>query len=104
MLARENFFAPDRAVEIARQIADALAAAHENGIVHRDLKPDNVIIARRAGRDFAKVVDFGIAKALEAGGTQKLTSAGFVGGTPRYMSRVQLIGEPVVKRSGRYSL
>jgi eukaryotic-like serine/threonine-protein kinase len=103
MLAREHSFAPDRAVEIARQIADALAAAHEKGIVHRDLKPDNVIIAQRAGRDFARVIDFGIAKALE-GGSTRLTRAGFVVGTPRYMSPEQLVADPVDPRSDIYSL
>ena len=56
---------PRRAIDIARQIADGLSAAHELGIVHRDLKPDNVIVAsNRSGKETPKVVDFGIAKAL----------------------------------------
>src|ERR1041385_7233503 len=51
ILARETILEPRRALDLARQIADGLAAAHELGIVHRDLKPDNVIVSRARGRD-----------------------------------------------------
>ena len=100
----EGACAPARAAEIGRQIADALAAAHGQGIVHRDLKPDNVIVDQRPDRDVIKVVDFGIAKAIETEASQKLTRTGFVVGTPRYMSPEQIIADPVDGRSDIYSL
>lgn len=105
ILERERTLPLARALELTRQVADALAAAHELGIVHRDLKPDNILVARtKSGREVAKVVDFGIAKAVEEGPGQKLTETGLVIGTPEFMSPEQLMGDPVDARSDVYSL
>ncbi|HWC46853.1 MAG TPA: serine/threonine-protein kinase, partial [Casimicrobiaceae bacterium] len=105
LLDRETALPPARAVDIARQVAEALVAAHELGIVHRDLKPDNIIVAAgKNGRDIAKVVDFGIAKAIEEAPSESLTRTGLVIGTPEYMSPEQLLGDPVDARSDIYSL
>ena len=95
-----------RAIEITRQVADALAAAHERPtpIVHRDLKPDNILLGvRRDGSDRVKVVDFGIAEAMSGGGP-KLTQQGLVIGTPEYMSPEQLAAGSLDWRSDIYSL
>jgi serine/threonine protein kinase len=105
LVERETVLPPARAVDIAHQVAEALVAAHELGIIHRDLKPDNIIVAPgKNGRDVAKVVDFGIAKAIEEGPTESLTRTGLVIGTPEYMSPEQLLGDPVDARSDIYSL
>jgi serine/threonine-protein kinase len=105
ILAQHGALEPRRAIDIARQIADGLSAAHELGIVHRDLKPDNVIVARtRAGKETPKVVDFGIAKALSDSAEDALTRSGLVIGTPEYMSPEQLLGDPVDARADIYSL
>jgi serine/threonine protein kinase len=105
LLERETMLQPARAVDIAHQVSEALVAAHELGIVHRDLKPDNIIIAAgKNGRDIAKVVDFGIAKAIEEAPGESLTRTGLVIGTPEYMSPEQLLGDPVDARSDIYSL
>jgi serine/threonine-protein kinase len=90
------------AASIARQVADALAHAHERGVVHRDVKPDNILLDM-AGR--VHVTDFGIAKAAEAAShTQQLTTEGMVVGTPHYMSPEQATGEAIDARSDVYSL
>ncbi|MFI5230531.1 MAG: protein kinase, partial [Gemmatimonadales bacterium] len=105
MLEAHGELDPRRAIELARQIADGLAAAHELGIVHRDLKPDNVIVARnRSGKEIPKIVDFGIAKAVSETPQDSLTRSGLVIGTPEYMSPEQLLGDPVDARSDVYSL
>jgi len=105
ILEREGALEVRRAVDLARQIADGLAAAHELGIVHRDLKPDNVIVTRsRNQREIPKVVDFGIAKAVTGLDQEGLTRSGLVIGTPEYMAPEQLLGDPVDARADVYSL
>jgi len=105
LLAREAPFALERAIDLGRQIADGLGAAHELGIVHRDLKPDNILVSRsRSGREVVKVVDFGIAKAMQEGAGEALTRTGLVIGTPEFMSPEQLLGDTIDARSDLYAL
>jgi serine/threonine-protein kinase len=96
-----------RSLRIARQIVEALQAAHAAGIVHRDLKPDNVMLIVKDGEpDFVKVLDFGIAKIKveEAVEQQNLTQIGTVFGTPEYMSPEQARGELVDARADLYTV
>jgi hypothetical protein len=80
------------AVYIGLQLCDALAAAHERGILHRDVKPSNVFISRtEAGREVAKVFDFGIARLPQQ--NQKITQQGALLGTPEYMAPEQLLAQ-----------
>jgi len=90
---------------IVTQIARALARAHAAGIVHRDLKPENVFLVPNEDEEVAKVLDFGVAKFLEAGAAQRRTSAGTLLGTPHYMSPEQVrgVGE-IDHRSDLWSL
>ncbi len=96
----------ERVVNITRQAADALNAAHQLGIVHRDFKPDNMILCDKPGSpDWVEVVDFGIAKrAVTDSREPGLTQVGYVLGTPLYMSPEQVAGEPLDARSDLYSL
>jgi tetratricopeptide (TPR) repeat protein len=75
----------DEAVRVACQVAEALDHAHRQGIVHRDIKPENILLAEGN----ALVADFGIARALDAAGGERLTETGLALGTPAYMSPEQ---------------
>jgi predicted Ser/Thr protein kinase len=92
--------APDRAVALAIEIADALHAAHTAGVVHRDLKPDNVLLTSSGG---VKVVDFGIAHVASYDGT-RLTQHGHLIGTPAYMAPEQLAGAAGDARTDVYAM
>jgi serine/threonine-protein kinase len=92
-----------RTLEIVRQVGSALEYAHNLKIVHRDLKPENIMIAQQDGRDWAKVLDFGIAKITMEDEKENLTRSGLVLGTPLYISPEQLYGEKVDSRSDLYS-
>jgi serine/threonine protein kinase len=106
LLKREAPLDPERAVTIALQIADALAASHSKGVVHRDLKPDNVmLVSRGRQRDFVKLLDFGIAKLTDAAVRTHRTRTGTVMGTPQYMSPEQCDGHGRIDhRSDIYAL
>ena len=84
-LRRETQLPLAAAIDIVRQVAGALEYAHSHGVVHRDIKPENILLAR----DQALVADFGIARALDAAGGEKLTETGLALGTPAYMSPEQ---------------
>jgi len=95
-----------RAVEIMRQVGSALDAAHAEGVVHRDLKSDNIMLINASGADYAKVLDFGIAKIQEPSGADDgLTSPDLIIGTPQYMSPEQCSqSDKIDSRSDIYSL
>ena len=96
-----------RVVEIMRQVGSALDEAHSQGVVHRDLKSDNIMLLTAMTGDYAKVLDFGIAKIKEPEGGYDpgLTSPDLVIGTPQYMSPEQCSQSPDIDaRSDIYSL
>lgn len=100
-LEREPMMPIPEALQCARECADAVAFAHSQDIIHRDIKPENILF--EAGH--ATVADFGIARALDAAGGERLTTAGVAVGTPAYMSPEQASGESNVDaRADIYSL
>jgi serine/threonine-protein kinase len=97
----------ERTVEIIRQVSGALDAAHQQGVIHRDLKGDNIMLSQSDGGDWAKVLDFGIAKILQPEGARDndITAGNLVIGTPQYMSPEQCSQTgPIDARSDVYSL
>jgi serine/threonine-protein kinase len=94
-----------RAAPILTQVCGALQEAHELGIVHRDLKPENVLITRAPnGRDYAKVLDFGLAKLGARDAPPDMTDRSRIVGTPYYMAPEQIRGDEVDGRADIYSL
>src|SRR3989454_1777879 len=100
-LEREQQLPIDEALRITRQVASALAHAHDQGVIHRDVKPENILLHESE----AMVADFGIALAVSAAAGERLTETGLVVGTPEYMSPEQALGERELHaRSDVYSL
>ena len=107
VVQQEGPLDPARVIAIATQVCGSLDEAHDKGMVHRDLKPDNIFLTEvHRLRDFVKVLDFGIAKLVEADGSgaEALTSTGLVVGTPKYLSPEQAQARPVDRCSDLYSL
>jgi serine/threonine-protein kinase len=95
-------FSSLRALDIAEQIAGALARAHQMGIVHRDLKPENILLLQKRGRaDFVKLLDFGIAKIMDA---PSLTGSQQIFGTPGYIAPEYIQSTHIDGRADLYSL
>jgi Serine/threonine protein kinase len=104
---RDGVIEASRALCILDQVAEALGEAHDKGIVHRDMKPENIMVERRGGADFVKVLDFGIAKILSGEGSKiipALTAIGQTVGTLEFMSPEQLRGKALDGRSDIYAL
>lgn len=108
VIVRDGPLSLDRAVEIVRQVGGALDAAHGQGVIHRDLKSENIMLVSHNGDEWAKVLDFGIAKILQpVGGAAdaEITQANLVVGTPQYMSPEQCSQSGALDaRSDVYSL
>jgi serine/threonine protein kinase len=97
LIRRAGRLSVDKALSVAKQIAEGLLEAHRLGIVHRDLKPQNIMIDRQGN---AKIMDFGIARQLAG---PDLTGAGMMIGTPAYMSPEQVDGSAVDQRTDIYA-
>ncbi|MFF0724969.1 protein kinase [Streptomyces sp. NPDC004134] len=99
-VARFGAMPTEKALRIVSDVLAALDASHEMGLVHRDIKPGNVMMTRR---EQVKVMDFGIARAVQSGVTS-MTQTGMVVGTPQYLSPEQALGRGVDARSDLYSV
>jgi serine/threonine-protein kinase len=98
LITKKGKLREEEAISIAKQVCEGLAEAHELGIIHRDLKPSNIMIDEKG---HLKIMDFGIARSLEAPG---VTKSGVIIGTPDYISPEQVEGEGSDQRSDIYSL
>ncbi len=100
-LNREKQLPVEDALQIAREVADALGSAHRHDVLHRDIKPENILLEE----GHAVVADFGIARAISAAGGEHFTATGMSVGTPVYMSPEQAMAEKdLTNRSDIYSL
>ncbi|MEU3710357.1 protein kinase domain-containing protein [Streptomyces catenulae] len=99
-IAQHGAMPTQKALKITADVLAALEASHEMGLVHRDIKPGNVMLTKR---NVVKVMDFGIARAMQSGVTS-MTQTGMVVGTPQYLSPEQALGRGVDARSDLYSV
>ena len=103
LLVRDGRRPIAEARRILLEAASSLGSAHEAGVVHRDIKPENIMLEGKARR--VLLMDFGIAKMMDAAGDSTLTSSGTIVGTPHYMSPEQASGDPHLDhRTDIYSL
>lgn len=94
----------ERAVHVMRHVLRGLGHAHAQGLVHRDLKPCNImLVTEGADRDFARILDFGLARLTAAGDSDRITRTGIVCGTPRYMSPEQAQDRALDPRTDLYA-
>jgi len=100
LLRREGALAPERALAIAAQVADALDAAHEQGLVHRDVKPSNILLDQQRGREHAYLADFGLTQSA----SDRSPSDGHLMGTVDYVAPEQIRGDDVDGRADVYAL
>ncbi len=100
ILVEEGRLEVNRALHIARQVCEGLAAAHAQGVIHRDIKPANIMVGES---DLVKIVDFGLAAMTQSAGS-RLTKSGILIGTPQYMAPEQIKGDDVDGRADIYSL
>lgn len=104
LIRRVGPLPPARALHLVRQAARALAEAHAHGIIHRDVKPENIFITTLGGEpDFVKVLDFGIAK-LDREDGARLTTTGYIAGTPAYLPPEVATGSSADARADVYGL
>lgn len=101
VLERRGHLGAAATLAIARQLADALQCAHQEGIIHRDIKPQNLLLDASGT---LKVSDFGVARLAQIGAGSSLTQTGMVVGTPAYMAPEQLLEEESDARSDLYSV
>lgn len=100
-LRRQRQLPLDEALQVTREVAEALGYAHARGVIHRDIKPENIMLSG----GHARVADFGIARAINAAGDERLTETGLAIGTPAYMSPEQSMAERDIDgRSDLYAL
>jgi streptogramin lyase len=100
LLRREGALAPERALAIAAQVADALDAAHEQGLVHRDVKPSNILLDHQRGGEHAYLADFGLTQSA----SDRSPSDGHMMGTVDYVAPEQIRGDDVDGRADIYAL
>lgn len=107
LVKREGAMATARVLDLAIQMAEALAVAHGMGVIHRDIKPDNLMVMKTStGKEFLKILDFGVAKInREANETNTIqTQAGMIVGSLRYIAPEQLESKDITARTDMYAV